>query len=180
MLDVGLQPKDTTQFHIHSTPSVFLNHSTTNYITQIKGGEWIKEQSLAGKSWYRSFSPDTLIHRVSNCDSIPLHVTDMEILSSYHQNKLTQSKLLNFPVLYNNENVVAYQLTNENINRKTIKGRGPIMAELINGDKVIYHNTKNQSKELKAGGFQYIEPNTNFYFVPNGKTKISMILFEIK
>ena len=190
ILDVWLKPGDTTQFHIHSTPSVFLYLSNTHYTAQVKGGEWTKDSSIKGKTWYRSFSPEILIHRVANCDSVPLHVNDIEILSSWHNDPtrssgrtINSSQILplNFPVLYNNENAIAYKLTDENINPKIIKGRGPVVAELITGEKVFFHNTKtNQSKELQPGQFHYIEPGASFYFFTKEKNKIGMILFEIK
>ena len=190
ILDVWLQPNDTTQFHVHSTPSVFIYLSNTRYTAQVKGGGWIKDSSINGKTWYRSFSPDILIHRVANIDSVPLHVNDIEILPSYpsrpngssgSSKDNTQTKPLNFPVVYNNENAIAYKLTGENFNTKKIKGRGPLVAELITGEEVFFHDDKtNHSKELQIGRFQYIEPGTSFSFFTKRKSKMSMILIEIK
>ena len=40
LLDVYIQPGDTSLFHIHSTPSVFLHFTTTVVCSQIKGKEW--------------------------------------------------------------------------------------------------------------------------------------------
>src|SRR6186997_2084863 len=57
LLDVWLQPGDTSLFHIHSTPSVFLYFSGNTIGTQEKDGDWVKEKTVAGKTWYRSFSP---------------------------------------------------------------------------------------------------------------------------
>jgi hypothetical protein len=190
ILDVWLQPNDTTQFHVHSTPSVFIYLSNTRYTAQVKGGGWIRDSSINGKTWYRSFSPDILIHRVANIDSVPLHVNDIEILSSYPTRSngsggpakdSTQIKPLNFPVVYNNKNTIAYQLNDENFSTKKIKGRGPLVAELITGEKVFFHDYRtNQSKELQIGRFQYIEPGSSFYFFTKRKSKMSMTLIEIK
>ena len=65
LLDVWLQPGDTTRFHIHSTPSVFLHFSNATIASQVKEQDWVTEQAVPGKSWYRSFSPDSVIHRVA-------------------------------------------------------------------------------------------------------------------
>ena len=85
LLDVWIPPGDTSLFHIHSTPSLFLHFTDRNIASQIKGKDWVNEKTMAGKTWYRSFVNDTLIHRVSNVDSLPFHVTDIEILSAYNQ-----------------------------------------------------------------------------------------------
>ena len=65
LLDVWLQPGDTTGYHIHSTPSVFLHFTTTWTGSQIQGRDWVKSQSIAGYAWYTSYIPDSVIHRVA-------------------------------------------------------------------------------------------------------------------
>jgi len=179
LLNVWLQPGDTTLFPIHSTPSVFPQFTNTTIGTQVKGAGWVLEQSVAGKASYRSFSPDTLVHRVSNWDTIPFHVTDIEILSAYKPT--TQLKPLPCTVLFENEKVVAYQLTGSSFNSLIVNGRGPMIAELAGGDEVIYHDTLNKkSAKIHAGKYLYIEPGASFYFTTNGKKEINMVLFEIK
>ena len=180
LLDVVLQPADTSLFHIHATPSVFVYLSTTRFSSQIKGKEWVEEKSIAGKAWYRSFSPDILVHRVSNRDTIPFHVNDIEILSSYDTTN-SQKKALPFPLLFENEKSFAYHLEKEDINKNLVKSRGPLIAELIAGDNIFFYNTQTkQFKEIKAGHFLYIDPGTSFYFNDKGTSEINMIVFEIK
>lgn len=96
LLDVILQPNDTTQYHVHSIPSLFIYLSKNNTASQTNGHDWVKEQSVPGKAWYRSFSPDILMHRVANIDSVPFHVNDIEILSSYDPINSSQKKSLPF------------------------------------------------------------------------------------
>src|SRR6478672_9465678 len=109
LLDVIVPAGDTTQFHIHQTPSLFVILSNNKTSSQIAGKNWIEDQSKAGTSWYRSFSTDILIHRVANLDTTPFHANDVEILSSYDSpNK--QRKPLQYPLLFENERSFAYQL----------------------------------------------------------------------
>lgn len=181
LLDVVLQPGDTTQFHIHSTPSLFLHFTKTNVGTQIKGQEWIKDVNTPGKAWYRSFTPDILVHRVTNCDTVLFHVTDMEILSPFDTTDLHPVKYLPFHLLFENEKALAYQITEENLKQKVTKNRGPLMAELAVGSKVFFHDAMTkQTKEIKNGQYLYIEPGTSFYFTANTTSEINMVLFEIK
>jgi len=179
LLDVWLPPGDTTWFHMHSTPSVFLHFTTTAIASEAEGEDWVSEQSVPGKAWYRSFTPDTLIHRVANVDSTPFHVNDIEILSYY--DTLTYRRKLYFPLLFENERVTAYSLTRKYYATGIVKDRGPIIAELVSGDKVYYTNTvTNQKTEIRAGEYLYIDPGSSFYFSFKGNQPVNMILFEIK
>ena len=77
----------------------------------VKGKAWTRNKNTAGNASYTSFVNDTLIHRVSNCDTVPFHVTDIEILSAY---KPTASLApLPFTVLFNNEKAIAYRLSGQ-------------------------------------------------------------------
>ncbi len=128
LLDVWLQPGDTTLFHIHSTPSVFIELSDAVISAQVKGGDWLKDQSVAGKAWYRSFSPDALVHRVANLDTVPFHVNDIEIISFYNSD--TKPGHLPFEILFESDRAIAYQLKDSIPNKQIISGHGPLIAEL--------------------------------------------------
>ena len=179
LLDVWLQPGDTTWFHIHSTPSVFLSFTNTALASEAEGEDWVNEQFVQGQAWYRSFTPDTLIHRVTNVDTVPLHVNDIELLSYY--DTLTYRRKLYFPLLFENERVTAYSLTKKYYATGIVKDRGPIIAELVSGDLVYYTNTQTNLKtEIKAGEYLYIDPGSSFYFSFKGNQPVNLVLFEIK
>ena len=179
LLDVWMQPGDTSMLHIHSTPSLFLHFTSTAVCVQIKGKAWTKNKNTAGNASYTSFVNDTLVHRVSNCDTVPFHVTDIEILSSYKPTKSLAP--LPFTVLFDNEKTIAYRLSGTTFNSQLITGRGPIVAELVAGDEVICYDTKNKrSTAIKAGKYLYIKPGSSFYFTAKENEKINLVLFEIK
>ncbi|MDQ3016999.1 MAG: hypothetical protein M3R25_09835 [Bacteroidota bacterium] len=180
LLDVWIQPGDTSLFHIHSTPSLFLYLSDTKVCVEEKGKAWISDITKTGYSWYRSFDPDTVVHRVANCDTVPLHVTDIEILSSYNVDQLKDIQPLDIPLKYNNEKAFAYTLSSSDL-KKTIQTRGPMIAELAKGNTVYYDNVTNQrAKSLTQGKYVYIDPGTTFYFTTNDTGAIEIVLFEIK
>ncbi len=179
LLNVWLQPGDTTQFHIHSTPSVFLHFSDVTITTQVTGGEWVKEQTVPGKALYRAFYPDSMVHRVSNIDVLPFHVTDVEILSSFKPG--SPLKPLPFTLLFENEKIFAYSLNQKFFNTGIINSRGPIIAELVSGDPVYYEDISTKQKTtITAGGYLYIEPGTSFSFSLKGTGKVNLVIFEIK
>jgi hypothetical protein len=178
-LDVNIPSGDTSLFHIHSTPSVFLHFTTTVVCSQIKGKEWITAKNKEGDASYRSFVNDTLVHRVSNCDTVPFHVTDVELLSPYKPDK--KLPLLPFTLLFENEKVFAYRLTAGTFNKQLMNGRGPMIAQLVTGGDVKLHNKKGKElSTLKTGKYLYIKPGTAFYFSAAEDAAINMVLIEIK
>ena len=179
VLDVNIPPHDTTLQHIHSTPSVILLFTNTVTAQQLKGQGWVKSPSVAGSAFYRDFSKDTVIHKVSNWDTVPYHVTDIELLSTFEPN--SGRKPLPFNVLFDSERAFAYRLTDSSITKQTISNRGPMIAGLVAGDDIILHDAKNnKSIHIKAGMETYIEPGTSFYLAKTGKKEINLVLFEIK
>ena len=179
LLDVWMQPGDTSLYHIHTIPSLFLPLSNTTVGSQIMGQAWANEKFIIGKAWYRSFLQDTLVHRVTNLSNTTLHVTDLEIFSTYHSNP-SDIKPLPFPLLFENEKSFAYQLKRPEFKNQIISGCGPLLAQLAAGESVTFHDVlENKTKEIKTGKYLYIAPGATFYFTAQGKN-ISLILFEIK
>lgn len=177
VLDVNIPPHDTTLQHIHSTPSVILMFTNTVTATQLKGKGWESGKSIAGSAFYRDFSKDTVIHRVSNWDTVLYHVSDIELLSVYDPNNTR--KPLPFTVLFNEERAIAYRVTS--VNKQIIDNRGPMIAGLVAGDDIMLHNTKNNKTTIiKAGKETFIPPGISFYLSPTGKKAIDLVLFELK
>lgn len=179
LLDVHIQPADTSLFHIHSIPSVFVHFTNTVVCSQLKGKEWEKGKNTKGDAEFVSFVDNMRVHRVSNCDTVPFHVMDAELLSSY--NAFNKNTALPFAIIIDNEKIIAYRLTKNGFTTQAISKRGPMIAELVSGSNVYYvdKNTR-QKKEIKEGGYLYIEPDALFYFDFKGKEKLNLVLIEIK
>ncbi len=181
LLDVWLPPHDTSLYHIHATPSLFIILSNTNTASQVKGEGWQAGPSAAGTTWFRSFTPDTLIHRVANIDNVPFHVNDIEIIGAFQKREGEVLSPLPYTVLLNNEKAFTYQLNRADINGKLISKRGPVIAELVSGDGILLNrNQEKKSLVMKAGSYVYIEPGISFNFSSTGKGDINLIVFEIK
>ena len=179
LLDVWITPGDTTLFHIHSTPSLFLYFTNTDVGTQILGQGWTKNRNEMGKASYRSFANDTLVHRVSNLGTSLFHVTDVELLSSYKPNIPIQP--LPFTVIFDNEKAIAYKLTESSLDKNIISNRRPIIAELVEGHEVVYHDvSKKKTTSILSGKHLYIKPNSSFYFTAKENENINLVVFEIK
>ncbi|HVV54005.1 MAG TPA: hypothetical protein VHC47_01700 [Mucilaginibacter sp.] len=180
ILDVHIPPHDTTLFHIHSTPSVIVLFTNTVTATQVKGHGWTESKSVAGSAFYGDFGKDTLIHRVSDWDTVPYHVSDIELLSAY--DLAHPRKPLPYTLLFDRERAFAYRLIDSAIYKKTIiSNRGPMVAGLVAGDDIILHDlTHKRTLRIKANKETYIEPDISFYLSPTSKKAINLVLFEIK
>lgn len=179
LLDVQVKKGDTTAFHIHSTPSMFVYRSSVTIGTQVKGEKWVEEKTVAGKAWFRSFSPDSLVHRVCNKDSLPLLVNDIEILSRY--DGAPSDVPMPFSILFENEQAIGYRVSREDLTGQEFRERGPIVAILISGAEVQVHDVpSDEHRILKPGGFTYINPGTFFDIKVMGTGPIDLVLFEVR
>jgi hypothetical protein len=78
ILDVHLQPGDTSLYHKHSTPSIFLVLGNTRTGSQTIIEPRHRTFSTEGL-WYEDFTDTPRIHRVWNEDKIPFHTIDIEL-----------------------------------------------------------------------------------------------------
>lgn len=179
LLDVWIKPGDTTLFHIHSTPSLFLRFTNSDVTSQIIGQGWVKNRNERGTASFSSYADDTLVHRVSNIDTSLFHVTDIELLSSYKPHIPIQP--LPFTVIFDNEKAIAYKLTASSLNKNIISNRRPLIAQLVEGREVIFYDVmKKKTTVLLTGKYLYINPKSSFYFSAKENETINMVLFEIK
>jgi quercetin dioxygenase-like cupin family protein len=82
ILNVLLPPGDTTQYHVHSTPSLFLFFTSTTTGSQLQGSQPSTGRSTAGTLLFENLAPPhERIHRVWNLDAGTFHVMDIELLS---------------------------------------------------------------------------------------------------
>ncbi|SHF94123.1 hypothetical protein SAMN02745131_03919 [Flavisolibacter ginsengisoli DSM 18119] len=82
VLDVHIPPGDTTQFHKHETPSVFI------VLNPVKTGSQVIQEEQTSTALrgdcaisFESFATTPRIHRVWNEDSSEFYVMDIELLS---------------------------------------------------------------------------------------------------
>ena len=179
LLDVRLPPHDTTLFHVHEIPSLFVVLSKTLTASQIKDSNWVNGTftSNPGYAWYNNFKSGPLIHRVANTDTVPFHVMDIEILSNYNKNNLAP---LAFDTLFTCEKAFAYNITlSGEKDKKQIINRGPIVAIVVSGS-INVHFTDNETKTVDAGKFIFIEPKTKWWFQNKNNNKTSIVAFELK
>jgi hypothetical protein len=179
LFDIQLKFGDTTLFHSHSKPSMLIQLTSTNISTQVKGQNWIQDQLTPGRLIYLAYDRDSLVHRVTNNDTRPFHVSLLEFLTpygtrfSFHQ--------LSFPVLLDNDRAIAYRLDASSMGEDINSSHGPILAELIGGSEVTYFDVVTRKSILiRNGKYLYIPPANTFHFTAPADTDIDLVLLEIK
>ena len=109
ILDVYLAPADTTLYHIHNTPSVFIIFTNTNVGSQLIGRQSQKGANITGEVSYDSLNTPR-IHRVWNEDTSWFHVMDVELTARVQSGKVSVLQDPSFKLLFNEQQVNGYTI----------------------------------------------------------------------
>ncbi len=182
LLDVRIQPGDTSLFHIHEIPSFFIPLSSTAIGSEIKGQEAQESKFIAGATWYNGFEKGPLIHRVWNSDTNVLHVIDLELLSA--KNGILPPIQLPGPGIdFENEKLRVYKFEmapGQSVPLPLLKT--PMLFISVSGPmlKVKDAGKKDLSYDVKPGSFQWLMPQENFVLSNKGPVTASIILILLK
>jgi len=181
VLDVFIPPHDTTQFHIHSTPSVFTTFTNTATSTQLLGKESVSSKSVAGNSWYDSL-PTPRVHRVWNDDTSWFHVMDIEFVAAKpHSNPATlQSAAMQ---LYFNEplaNGYHLQMLPDNVLQLPPSAAGYLLLSIGTATIEYKQNDYMQHRIMKSGHYLWIDAGRLFAFTCTGDSPAQFILLQLK
>jgi hypothetical protein len=168
ILNVLIPPGDTSQYHIHTTPSLFIRLSSTTTGSQLQGGKASDGKSIAGTILFENLAPPNIrTHRVWNADKDTFNVMDMEILSKDTVFDEPPLSMPNLELEIDTNWVRAYRLTMLEGTEFMIKNKKQLM--ILVSLKVATMQTKQNDKT----GYQTLKPGS--YFVIRKKQ-----LFSIK
>lgn len=85
LLDALIKPGDTSLYHIHSLPSIFVFICKTNTAQQPLGKEPVIAMTYSGQTWYRDFKDGAVTHRVWSADTNAVHAFDIELIGKAKQ-----------------------------------------------------------------------------------------------
>lgn len=181
MLNVQLLPGDTTLYHIHHTPSLFIYFSSTTTGSQLSGGNSSTGRSMAGVMRFENLSaPNRRVHRVWNIDTISLHVMDIELLrdSGFKQPVIKHSQL---HLVIDTPWVRAYEI---GLNPNTEFVFKPLQRNcwLISINSVSIETRQGQIKksaQAAPGSYFWLKPNESFSAKNTGPTLARFVLFEL-
>src|SRR6188472_3632577 len=109
ILDVYLAPGDTTLYHLHNTPSVFIVFTNTGVGSQLIGKQSQKGANITGEVSYDNLNTPR-IHRVWNEDSGWFHVMDIELTSTKQKKDISVLSEPALKLLFNEQQVNGYNI----------------------------------------------------------------------
>jgi len=182
LLNVLLPPGDTTQFHEHSTPSVFISFTKTNTASQLIHQKPAESTSSAGGVWFENLkAPNIKIHRVWNEDTAAFHVMDVEILAK--DSGFTQEPLVlqHAELAVNTAWARTYKIQLARSEQITIKEHtSPFVLVAINNGRItMVKKGAEQRLSLQPGTFFWIKPAEQFTLLNQMNTDMRFALVEI-
>jgi hypothetical protein len=161
ILDVHIPPGDTSLFHVHATPSVFLILSERKTGSQVISEEDRSKSPVPhyGNIWFEGFYKQPRIHRVWNSDTAEFHVMDIELTKRNHISIDSPIHQEGFVFLFEEIPIRAYRVTliaHQEI-FLTERKADLLMIQLSDPDSQVQANQ------------MYFHKKGDFVYVPNGK-----------
>ncbi|MEP6595212.1 MAG: hypothetical protein ABJA71_04660 [Ginsengibacter sp.] len=180
VLDVHVLPGDTTLFHKHDIPSVFIVLSNAK-----SGSELISQGAMTnapvtyGNIWFDGFYTNSRIHRVWNSDTIEFHVMDVELLNKAYKEIDSPLQQKSIRLLFNEKPVRGYScLLNAHSTINLNERKCPVLVIGINdlNDEVFV----NDKLFKQRGDFIFIPEGSKSAFINKGTTDAQLAIFELK
>jgi quercetin dioxygenase-like cupin family protein len=178
ILDVRIPPGDTSLFHRHSTPSIFLVLGNTR-----TGSQTIVEPRHRTFStedlWYEDFTDTPRIHRVWNEDKILFHTIDIEL--THKPGRLVDSpiNLPSFTMLFDEKQVRGYRLTLAGGKGVRLNSpQAPVVVIGLSGPAV--EANVNEKTFRERGDYLFLPAGTAMQFVNKGAGDVQFAVFELK
>lgn len=179
ILDVLLPVGDTTQYHIHHTPSLFIYFSNTSTGSQLQGHQPSSGRSVEGTLRFENLAePNVRIHRVWNIDTIALHVMDIELL--YKDSSFVQ-KPLSIPDLQlaiDTPWVRVYKITVNTGKSFKLKDT-PRSLVLVSFDSARLQLRQSKLHTVQPGSFSWINAGEVFELKNIGEQSARFVLLEL-
>ena len=182
LLNVIIPPGDTSQYHIHNTPSIFIFFTTTATGSQLQGKTALPGKSIAGRILFENLaSPNIRVHRVWNADKDTFHVMDVELLfknTGFVQHPMTLPELtLEIDTTW----IRAYRLTLSKgkdfmlMNKK----QSFILVSLSAAEVQTKQGGKSPKQIVKPGSFFDIRRMQSFSLKNTSAATVEFILLEL-
>jgi len=182
ILNVLIPPGDTSQYHIHHTPSLFIFFTSTITGSQLQGKPALPGKSTAGHILFENLAPpQTRVHRVWNDDKDTFHVMDIELL-------FTETEFVQKPLTLNDLKleadttwIRAYRLTLSKGKDFMLRDRKhPFILISLNDSKIqTKQNGNTQYQTLKPGSFIDIKRSQSFSIKNTNDNTVQFVLLEM-
>ena len=181
VLDVYIAPKDTTQYHLHNTPSIFIILSNSNVGSRLKDGQPQKGANINGDISYDSLSKPR-IHRVWNEDTSWFHVMDIELTNQRTKLKIPPFQNPSFKLLFNEEQLNGYELDLKTSSMLQLPASSNGYLLISKKETVIDYkiNEVMQHRIMKAGHYIWVEAGRNSSISAGSQSPAAFVLLQLK
>ena len=165
ILNVLIPPGDTSLYHLHHTPSVFIMLTSTATGSQLLGGNPSSGTSTAGIIYFENLAPPhTRTHRVWNADQDTFHVMDIELLSEGKDFTQAPLALPGLSLVLDTTGIRAYRLSLLNGSGFMLPpGKQSFVLVSINTSGIqTIKNGKTREQAVKPGSFFVIKKAQSF------------------
>jgi hypothetical protein len=171
-----LLPGDTSLFHIHEVPSVFLIMSNTKTYTEKAGMAGEVAMNKKGHTWYDGF-PEKLVHRVGNVDTVEFRAIDIELNKRPRAKDVKFIEGLDLPAEFERVRIYPLNVPPESyIDLKLTSN--PVIIISYNGHLFFRENGKNMP--LKEGDIKWVEGNQSVRIANSGLQTSGGYIYEIR
>ena len=181
VLDVFIGPKDTTFYHLHNTPSVFIIFTKTKAGSQLAGKAPVEGINLPGEITYDSLITPRL-HRVWNEDSTWFHAMDVELTAVHHRSGIPVLKDPLLKLLFNKKEVNGYSIELKPGSSIQLPASANGYLVISKGETEIDYtiNGAVQHRFMKAGHFIWIEAGKISSISAGSQMPASLVLLQLK
>jgi len=181
ILDVYLAPGDTTLYHVHNTPSVFIIFSNTNVGSQLIGRQPQKGANLVGEVSYDSLNtPRT--HRVWNEDTSWFHVMDIELTSRKQKKDISVLQNPALKLLFKEQQVNGYNIQLKATGNLQLPASGSGYLLISKSESIMQFkiNDAVQDRIMKPSHYIWIEAGKKFSIQVKDKQPANFVLLQFK
>ena len=181
ILDVYLAPGDTTLYHLHNTPSVFIMFTNTNVGSQIIGKQSQKGANITGEVSYDNLNtPRT--HRVWNEDTSWFHVMDIELTSTKQKKNIAVLQNSAFKLLFNEQQVNGYSIELKASSHMQLlpSASGYLLISKSKSAIEFKIDDAVQNRILKPSHYIWIEPGNKFGIKNMDNKAANFVLLQFK
>lgn len=181
ILDVHLSPGDTTLYHLHNTPSVFI------IFTNVKvGSQLVNQQPQHGANVSGEVSYDNIhtprTHRVWNDDTSWFHVMDIELTNTKEKLNVPLLRDVALKLLFNEQQVNGYNLELKrpaNVDLPSSPGGYLLISK---SEAVIEFKLNNtvHNRIIKPSHYIWIEAGKNFSVKLVGNQTADFVVLQLK
>jgi hypothetical protein len=181
LLDVHIPPGDTSQIHIHATPSVFVVLNNVKTGSQVISEEDHSNSPIRhfGNIWFEGFYEKPRIHRVWNSDKAEFHVMDIELPNKNYISIDPPIVQESFRFLFEEKPVRAYRLNLKPEANVSIEPRRADILMILLTDSARSVQV-NETDFRKKGDYLYITSGTALLVKNVSQANAEFAFFELK